>query len=89
VSHVDKPAQRRGPETIEHEIEETRERLAGTIDQLVVRTNPKNVAKREVASVKGKFVDPQGQPRTDNIVKVAAAVVGFVALVVVLRKVAS
>ena len=38
---------------------------------------------------KAVFVDAQGNPRTDNILKAAGAVVGFVALVVVLRKVAS
>ncbi len=73
---------------IESDIEATRERLAATIDQLVTRTSPKNVIRRELASVKGHFVDPDGNPRTDNILKAAGGVVGFVAVVWVIRKVA-
>ncbi len=78
----------KSPDSLETEIEQTRERLASTIDQLVYRASPKTIARREVAGVKATFVDAQGHPRTDNILKAAGAVVGFVALVVVLRKVA-
>ncbi|MGN6252865.1 MAG: DUF3618 domain-containing protein [Marmoricola sp.] len=74
---------------LENEIEETRERLAATIDQLAHRASPKTIARREVASVKAFFVDPAtGAPRQDNIIKVAGGVAGFVVLFVVLRKVA-
>jgi hypothetical protein len=74
--------------SLEAEMEATRERLAGTIDQLVHRASPKTIARREVTSIKGYFVDLQtGQPRTTNILKVAGGVVGAVALVVVLRRV--
>jgi len=75
--------------SLEHEIEETRERLGATIDQLVYRASPKTIIKREIASVKAHFVDPSGAPRTDNILKVAGGVVGVVALWVVVRRVAS
>lgn len=88
VAHAENPADTREPSTIETDIEATRERLAVTIDQLVHRTSPKTIARREVDSVKAYFVDPQGNPRTDNIVKVAGAVIGFVAVMVVIRKVA-
>jgi hypothetical protein len=71
----------------EAEIEATRERLARTIDELLERTSPRNVVRREIANVKAFFVDPQGSPRTDNILKVAAGVAGFVGVVVVIRKV--
>jgi hypothetical protein len=75
---------------LEREIEETRERLASTIDQLIYRAHPKTIVQREVSAVKGYFVDAQtGQPRTDNILKVAGGVVGVVALFVLVRKVAS
>ncbi len=87
MSDADKPADTRGPATIESEIEATRDRLAGTIDQLVFRANPKNIVRREIASLKAHFVDAQGNPRTDNIVKVAGGVVGLVAVIVVIRKV--
>jgi hypothetical protein len=73
---------------IEREIEETRERLASTIDQLAHRASPKTIAKREVNSVKGYFVAPDGKPRTDNILKVVGGVAGVVAVFVLIRKVA-
>ena len=75
------------PDTIENDIEVTRERLAATIDQLAYRASPKTIVRREIAGFKAHFVDPQGNPRTDNILKVAAGVVGFAAFVVVIRKV--
>jgi hypothetical protein len=75
--------------SLEHEIEETRERLAGTIDQLLYRSHPKTIVSREVRAIKGYFVDAQtGAPRTDNILKVVGGVVGTVALFVAVRKVA-
>jgi len=75
------------PETLESDIEATRERLAATIDQLAYRASPKTIVRREVNGIKAHFVDAQGNPRTDNILKVAGGVVGFVAFVVVMRKV--
>lgn len=77
------------PSELEREIEETRQRLASTIDQLTYRAHPKTIVSREVATVKAHFVDPAtGEPRTDNILKVVGGVVGVVALFVVIRKVA-
>ena len=68
----------------------TRERLAGTIDQLVYRASPKTIVRREIATIKGHFVDLEtGQPRTDNILKVVGGIVGLVVLFAVVRKVAS
>ena len=76
--------------SLEREIEETRERLAGTIDQLIYRAHPKTIVSREVSQVKAFFVDTAtGQPRTDNILKVAGTVVGVIALFATIRKVAS
>jgi hypothetical protein len=77
------------PSDIEREIEEARERLAGTIDQLLYRSHPKTIVSREVAQVKAHFVDPAtGEPRTDNILKAVGGVVGVIALFAVLRKIA-
>ena len=73
--------------SLEREIEQTRDRLAATIDQLVYRASPKTIVKREVASVKAYFVDPSGAPRQDNIVKVVGGVAGVVALFVLVRRV--
>ena len=74
-------------DSIEHDIEETRDRLAGTIDQLVVRTSPKNIVRREIAAVRARFIDADGNPRTENILKAAGGVAGFVALLVLIRRV--
>lgn len=73
--------------SLEIEIEQTRERLGATIDQLVHRASPKTIARREVASVKAYFVDPSGAPRQDNIIKVAGGVAGVIALFVLVRKI--
>jgi hypothetical protein len=73
--------------SLEQEIEQTRERLGATIDQLVYRASPKTIVRREIAAVKAYFVDPSGAPRTDNILKVGGSVVGVVALFVVVRRV--
>ena len=77
-----------GPSALEREIEETRERLATTIDQLIYRSSPKTIVGREVAQLKDYFVDATtGEPRTENILKVAGGVVGTVVLFVLIRKV--
>ena len=72
--------------SLEREIEATRDRLAGTIDQLVYRAHPKTIVSRRVSSIKAYFVDPlTGSPRTDNILKVAGGLVGVVALFAAVR----
>jgi hypothetical protein len=74
---------------LEREIEETRQRLASTIDQLAYRAQPKTIIGRQVTTLKSHFVDlDTGAPRTDNILKAAGAVVGAVVLFAVVRKVA-
>jgi len=73
---------------LEREIEETRESLANTIDQLLYRAHPKTIVGREVSSIKAHFVDSQtGRPRTDNILKTVGGVVGVVVVFVAIRKV--
>ncbi|WP_432477052.1 DUF3618 domain-containing protein [Nocardioides sp. GXQ0305] len=75
---------------LETEIEETRERLAGTIDQLLYRAHPKTIVSREITAIKGHYVDLEtGEPRTDNILRTVGVVIGTIALIVVVRKVAS
>jgi flagellar motor component MotA len=72
---------------LEREIEETRERLAGTIDQLLYRSSPKTIARREVASLRAVYVDPAtGQPNTGNILRTAGVIAGVIGLMVALRK---
>ncbi|CAN5344955.1 hypothetical protein BH18ACT9_BH18ACT9_19040 [soil metagenome] len=72
-------------DSLESDIEATRERLARTIDQLVHRASPKTIARREVASLRAVYVDAEGRPRTDNILKTAGAVAGLLATMLVLR----
>ena len=74
---------------LEREIEETRQRLASTIDQLAHRAHPKTIVGRQVTTVKSHFVELEsGAPRTDNILKAAGTVVGVLVLLAVVRKVA-
>jgi hypothetical protein len=68
------------------EIEQTREHLARTIDELVDRASPKNIASRQVDRVKARFVAPDGSPRFETIVPVVGGVVAVVAAAVVLRR---
>ena len=76
------------PTALAQEIEDTRERLATTIDQLIYRSSPKTIVGRQVAQVKAFFVDTStGEPRTENILKAAGGVVGTVVLFVLIRKV--
>ena len=73
----------------EREMDEIRERLAATIDQLAHRAHPKTIVGREVTTVKSRFVDLEtGEPRTDNILKAAGVALGVIVLFVVVRKVA-
>ena len=77
-----------GPSALALEIEETRERLATTIDELLYRAHPKTIVSRELGQLKAYFVDANtGEPRTENILKVAGGVVGTIALLVLIRKV--
>jgi hypothetical protein len=73
--------------SLEREIEQTREHLGTTIDQLLYRSSPKTIVRREIASIRGFFVDASGSPRTENILKVVGGAAGVVALFVVVRKI--
>lgn len=77
-----KPAAR-SPKEIEADLAATRERLAGTIDELAFRAQPKEIAKRQVEGVKLKVNDfthtPDGQLNSKKI----GIVVGGVAVVLV------
>lgn len=74
---------------LEAKMEQTRQEMAASIDQLVYRSHPKTIAQRQANSVKAHFVDDSGAARTDNIIKIVAGVAGVVALFVIVRKVAS
>jgi len=69
------------------EIDEIRDRLADTVDALIDRTNPKNVARRSLADVKARFVDETGSPRLETILPLVAGAIAVVAGIVVVRRV--
>ena len=74
------------PAAIEAEIEATRARLAGTVDELAVRVHPKTIAQRAVEDAKVKaqaaVTTPDGQLRVERVAAVAAAAVSLIALTV-------
>ncbi|NHC12831.1 DUF3618 domain-containing protein [Motilibacter sp. E257] len=72
----------RSPAQIERDIEVTRQRLAGTIDEISDRVKPANLVADAKAKAKAQFVNPDGSPRTDRIAVVGGVVVAVVALVV-------
>ena len=77
----------RDPDAIQAEMESVRQRLAGTIDQLVYRAHPKTIAQREFEKVKAHFVDAEGNPRNENVSVAAGAVLGVIVVMTIIRKV--
>ncbi|NUP30173.1 MAG: DUF3618 domain-containing protein [Streptomycetaceae bacterium] len=81
------PAGPRSPQQIEAEIERARANLAVTLDELVDRVKPANVAKRTADQIRAQFVDPDtGAPRMDRIAPVVGGVAGVLALVIVVKR---
>jgi hypothetical protein len=78
----------RTPDDISLEIAETRNRLAGTIDQLVFRVQPKTIVGRQVEAIKASFRREDGSLNTARVAKIAGGVVGLVAVVIAIRKIA-
>jgi hypothetical protein len=74
------------PDHLVDEIDEIRDRLADTVDALIDRTNPKNVARRSFADVKARFVDETGSPKLEAILPVVGGVVAVVAGIIVVRR---
>jgi hypothetical protein len=65
----------RAPAEIEAEIERTRARLAGTIDEITDRVHPLRLAQRGGERLKGTVVDEHGRPKPPLIVAAAGAAV--------------
>ena len=81
------PAEReRSAAEIEAEIEQTRLRLAGTVDAIADRVKPANVARRGAESAKAQVVDARGQVRTDRVAAIAAVGAAVVGLLVWRRR---
>ena len=49
----------RDPDTIERDIEQARDALAATLDELTDRTNPKRFVESGKASMRQRFADPR------------------------------
>ena len=68
------------------EIEQTRLRLANTVDQLVERAHPKSIARRSAHRFASRFVDDQGSPRFETIVPVVAGAAAVITAIVIIRR---
>ena len=68
----------RDPESIQHEIEQTRDALASSLDALTDRANPKRFVDTGKAQVQAKLQDPK--------IKYALIGVGAVLVLAVLKK---
>lgn len=75
----------RTPDEITAEIAVTRNRLAGTIDQLVYRVKPQTIISRQLASIKASFFTDDGSLDRARVAKVAGVALGAVAAVVAIR----
>ena len=74
---------------IEAEIVETRARLASTIDELAVRAQPKEIARRQAESAKVKLIGathtPEGDLRVERVGAIAAGSAVLLGLVILRR----
>jgi hypothetical protein len=69
----------RDPDTIQRDIEQARDALATTLDQLSTKANPKKLVDDATTSVKSKFNDPK--------VRAVLIGVGVLVAVVVVRRI--
>lgn len=69
------------------EIDEIRDRLAGTVDELVDAIHPKSIIRRGVSSVRSKFVDENGSVKTGTVVPLVGGVVGVIVVAVFVRRI--
>ena len=72
----------RTPAEIEAEIEQTRLRLAGTVDAIAERVKPANIVRRCIDGCKHQVVDKQGNLRPKRVAVLSAIVAGTVGLVI-------
>lgn len=84
-----KPRQRTAKE-IEADLAATRNRLAGTVDELAFRAQPKEVAKRSVEDTKLKVNDathtPDGELDNDKVAGILGGAGGFILLLGLIRR---
>ena len=83
---IDKPAPPRSMDEIEVELDATRQRLAGRIDELEDYVQPKKVALRQFDRVRGVFVDEYGGIKPDRVLMAAGIVIAVVGIGALLRR---
>lgn len=76
----------RTPEQIERDIEAARDRLAGTVDQIVTRVHPSNLAQRGKDAARAQVLDAQGNLRTQRVAVAVGVVVVLAAYKIWLRR---
>lgn len=93
-----KASQPRSQTQIEADLAATRERLAGSIEELIDQVHPKRVKQRqvaaaksfisaEVANAKAQVFYPNGEMRSTRLAAVGGAVAGFVTFILVVRRI--
>ena len=81
----ERTADHRSPAQIEADIEQTRDRLAVTLDELTDRLTPRALLRRANAKARGVFVGPAGRVRVDQAAILAGTTASAVCAVVALR----
>ena len=75
---------------IERDIEAARARLEGTVNELAYRAQPQVIVQRQVQSLALRLNEathtPEGDLRVERVAAVAAAVVGFIVVVGLIRQ---
>ena len=78
------------PDQIEAEIVATRAHLASTIDELTVRAQPSEIARRQKEAAKARFVEathtPEGDLRVERLGAVAAAAAAVLVVLAILHR---
>jgi hypothetical protein len=74
------------PDQLVDEIDEIRERLADTVDALIDRTNPRNIARRGLYDLRSRFVDETGSPKLGTIIPLVGGTVAVVVGIMVVRR---
>ena len=78
------------PDEIEAEIATTRAHLASTIDELTVRAQPSEIARRQKKAAKARLVDathtPEGDLRVERLGAVAAAAAAVLVVLAILHR---
>ena len=74
------------PEEIQADIEQQREQLAATVDQLAHKVDVKEQTRLKVAEVKDRATTPAGKPRPELLGAAAGIVVGLVLLTIWRRR---